>query len=443
MQRYVNPFDVLGATPRDDRKKLASLADAAALFKGEKEAQEARTALLMPQSRLEAEIRWISPKKDETREALDALNRAAIEIPSALGQGENVQKLLKLCRLFSAADKETVLAILNADRQLSGFLLLTEEDVIPALKDYARQIARQVLEMFKGWNAAELTDVFLQLCHRAAKETQLFGCSLLEELVGGYELLVAPEKTACWERLMQFVQEAEGKKKRTWRDQQIRNVCADIRLCSRLMGPSRVLQASRGLRHEDSNHLVDRLDDAFVLLVNHHSCLEHASALAEALYENFGDLPRWEERLASHKERMENWQDKVRERKEKERQKAKKDAVKLVAVLLIGLLVRGCMGDDPADKPKTLQHQNGSSLSADALEMGMEMLKRQHRVRLASLEEQLMTLDQQLLRMAYSKGSETYEELQAKRDALQAEYDKAAQSLSVLENGGLPWSSAP
>ena len=48
MKEWLNPFDILGATPRDDRRRLAMLAQDAALLVDEKEAQAAYTALILP-----------------------------------------------------------------------------------------------------------------------------------------------------------------------------------------------------------------------------------------------------------------------------------------------------------------------------------------------------------------------------------------------------------
>ena len=53
-----HPFWVLGASPKNTRQQLITRRSEAVLFGQEQAAEEALTALLHPESRLEAEIRW-------------------------------------------------------------------------------------------------------------------------------------------------------------------------------------------------------------------------------------------------------------------------------------------------------------------------------------------------------------------------------------------------
>ena len=64
-----NPFWVLGATTRDDRRRIVELCDALALELGGDDAQKARAALTNPRARLSQEVAWlpgVAPKKART-----------------------------------------------------------------------------------------------------------------------------------------------------------------------------------------------------------------------------------------------------------------------------------------------------------------------------------------------------------------------------------------
>lgn len=65
-QIYQNPFFVLGASTRDDRRRILELADQRSLEIDDDVCQKARSQLTSPRQRLTAEIAWlpgISPRK--------------------------------------------------------------------------------------------------------------------------------------------------------------------------------------------------------------------------------------------------------------------------------------------------------------------------------------------------------------------------------------------
>lgn len=437
MKEYVNPFDILSASPRDSRQKLAALADTAALLQSPEAAQEARMALLRPQSRLEAEIRWCSPEKDEMRAALDALNGAVRKLPF---EKASVQDLLALCRLYAAAGAESVCELINSDRQAAGFHEAALEDVRGALFGYARQIAQLLMEPFQNRTPKQLSEAFDQLCQKSAKESALFGCHLLEELVNAYLLRVADEEMRLRQRLEQFIRVTEETENNPWNKKEFKAICDDIHEWNRLIHPERVLYASRGMRHDASRHMVDRLDDAYIALRNRHHDLVSASALATALWKAFGDIPEWKKRLKTEKKKMDEWRaamrathGKVKNHKE---EKPLVTLAKLLVFLLAVCLLRSCTVADVSPKPAASSKQ---AVSAEAVQHSMQQLELATKARAGSLKTKLNELDARLLKMSYAKGTETYAELEAERAAVQEEYEKQLEWLEDLEEGRLPW----
>ena len=203
MERYMNPFDMLDATPRDTRLQLASKAQTAALLKDAAQAEAARMALTRPDTRLEAEIRWISKDGGEERKPLDDLNRAVEEMRGA--KCVESQKLQELLGLFAAADLHTILSILNADRREAGFREADDEAVKKSRREYAREIALCLMDTAKTMQTKQLASVLSRVCGECRKQGTLIGNALLEETLDAYEVHIAPEASPIEDALMAFV----------------------------------------------------------------------------------------------------------------------------------------------------------------------------------------------------------------------------------------------
>ena len=66
MDLLQNPFHILNASPRDDRRRIMGLADERSLLVDSNECMQARSDLVNPRKRLSAEVGWllgIGPKR--------------------------------------------------------------------------------------------------------------------------------------------------------------------------------------------------------------------------------------------------------------------------------------------------------------------------------------------------------------------------------------------
>ena len=66
MDLLQNPFHILNASPRDNRRRIMELADERSLLFDSSECMEARSELTNPRKRLSAEVAWlpgIGPKR--------------------------------------------------------------------------------------------------------------------------------------------------------------------------------------------------------------------------------------------------------------------------------------------------------------------------------------------------------------------------------------------
>ena len=159
-----HPFWVLGASPKNTRQQLITRRSEAVLFGQEEAAEEALTALLHPESRLEAEIRWFpmteateiaalmrfvqqekiteAPPPFHTRSFLALFNqvRLCISLLSHPRVEAFTAALYSLSRCADTLIPRQVKWEINEDRKVSVFPTLTSDaDVDAAISGLLRE----------------------------------------------------------------------------------------------------------------------------------------------------------------------------------------------------------------------------------------------------------------------------------------------------------------
>ena len=191
-ERYrSHPFRVLGASSRNTREQLNALRTEAALFGRDEAAEDALTALLHPDSRLDAEIRWFPMTEEKEISALFryAEQEAVTEpVPdfgarSFLALFNRVRLCLSLLPIpredaFTAslyslslcADTlipRQVIWEINEDRKVAGFPpLMSEAEADAAISDLLRETADSLIQRrpdsLRGRAAKELSERLLR-----------------------------------------------------------------------------------------------------------------------------------------------------------------------------------------------------------------------------------------------------------------------------------------
>jgi len=168
-----NPFWVLNASPEDTRERLIEKQRDMAIYGEEQEGEQALTALLYPQSRLEAEMRWFPNTNTEeidklltyvsepkgyqpvqpfrTKSYLARFN--ALRLQLMIFPASGVNELSALIRgLSTVADAllpRQVMEEINLDRKKSGFSLLRKpEELEHSLTELLRETIRAYQEPF-------------------------------------------------------------------------------------------------------------------------------------------------------------------------------------------------------------------------------------------------------------------------------------------------------
>lgn len=325
MDLFDNPFKALGATPRDDRRRIMELADEGALLLDPQESSEARSILTMPRKRLEAELAWLpglGPKRASEVLAIVEGHPADLfsldnilpivrcnAVAAALGRSNHTEPrvisdwLLELGWTFEGVEPEPLRRVINEERVVSGFAEITDlstvESGITERRGYYRQVMKSALDKMKP------TDLIKAITFTVEKATELGeapGPKLLADLVESYEV----EAQAFFERegeniklLVSRVEEAlDLELPDADLEPIIDRLCQVTRNWDLVAQPIQVIQKSRGLPHEASQETAYSVRTLAIMLFNDFGKLELAKKVTEMLQEVFAEVIDVAERTA-------------------------------------------------------------------------------------------------------------------------------------------------
>ena len=212
MDLLKNPFHILGATPRDNRHRIIERAEERSLLSDADECMEARSILTNPRRRIAAEVAWLpgvdpsfygllfryleSPKEELpniTMAPIASTNLRATKLSRnpGLSSSDIVEWILTITETSKSINSETVCAVLNADRRVSGLPEITDmstaDDAIRNQKRYYAQTATSVLENLSVNARAR---VMTSLLETTTSNSSYQPPTLIKDLIRGYELSI-------------------------------------------------------------------------------------------------------------------------------------------------------------------------------------------------------------------------------------------------------------
>lgn len=168
MDLLQNPFYILNASPRDNRRRIMELADERSLLLDSSECMEARSELTNPRKRLSAEIAWlpgIGPKRVEKvlsllesspADLLAVDNLSSIARANLLAAGlarlsdlnadDVAEWILEISWAFEDLDADELNVIINEERVVSGFPEVSDISAVEAEIQERRRHYRQVIK---------------------------------------------------------------------------------------------------------------------------------------------------------------------------------------------------------------------------------------------------------------------------------------------------------
>ncbi len=327
-----NPFHILNATPRDNRRRIMDLADERSLMLDSSECMQARSDLTNPRKRLSAEIAWlpgIGPKRAVEVLALlesspfdllgiDKLSSIARANLLAAGlsrlpdcsSDEIAEWILEISWAVEHIDIEELCAILNEERIVSGFPEITDLSAIEAEIQERRQHYRQVIKAaLDNLPPRDLVEAVTIAVESATDDGEEQGPILIDDLVDSYEV-----------EAQAFLEKEEGnievlvKKIRAAADAEcpdsilapmINQLIQIVKNWDTVAQPIQVSTKSRGLDHDASHRVAMLVRELAIDLFNEHGKLEFSQQLTNMLQEVFAEVGEVAERTAEDAEALE------------------------------------------------------------------------------------------------------------------------------------------
>lgn len=314
---HKNAFFVLGANPRDDRKRVVELADEASLRADSVTCQKARSDLLNPRLRLPMELAWlpgVSPRRAAAliyslsadpmsiRDENGVPTLAHCNLLEAAFQTVGTKHLAsdvalfaeQLARLVDLIDVESVLRAVNEDRSVSGFPEIKDSDqVSEELVARKRAYRDAIKDALNRLPPSELIAAMTQLVNSTTARATLHSPELVDELVDSYAVETQQflqQEAENADKLIAVARESAkiGEASLKTIVDQLENV---LRNWNKVAQPLQLSFKARGLDHDNSKKLAYKVRSLAVDMFNEHNHLQQSSRLTQLLTELFSEVP--------------------------------------------------------------------------------------------------------------------------------------------------------
>jgi hypothetical protein len=279
-----NPFNLLGATRRDNEARIVELANERALTLGQEVCQNARSELADLRSRLSAELSWlpdIPPDRGfsgpdklaiefcNTDPGLSPLTRANMlaawieTVPAPVPESEIVRILLELAQAAEKIDPEVVMLDVNRDRLFANIPLVHDIRLVhvglAARRQKFREVSRQLLNSVP---TKALVRLLTELAARSTDKAQKRAPSLVEDIVADYETATQgfmERESYNVRKLAALVRLRIERGEREVSDL-VETLCKVLRNWRFVIKPIQLINQSRGLIHSKSSRLGSQLE---------------------------------------------------------------------------------------------------------------------------------------------------------------------------------------
>ena len=316
MDLLENPFNTLGATTRDCRRKIMQLAEDASLLHDPDEIRQACSQLTNPRKRLTAEIAWlpgIRPNQVPTLLSMlekppSSLLAKGVYLPvtraniiaAELSRPKNkasqslADLILRLSSDFDDIDVERLWTFINDERVVSGFPEISDSSLIEEELERRRQHYRQSIKTaLDSLPTNELVDTVTSIADEGTEYGTEQSSTLINDLIDIYEV----EAQSFLETESQNIKNMAEKIKVSADENQSNSLLAPL---VRQLGnfvknwnyvalPIRTIFTSKGQEHKGSRDIAWTVRDTALHLFNEHDKLDFTQQLTQVLQEVFAD----------------------------------------------------------------------------------------------------------------------------------------------------------
>lgn len=325
MDLLQNPFHILNASPRDNRRRIMELADERSLLLDSSECMEARSDLTNPRKRLSAEVAWlpgIGPKrvgevlsllKSSPTDLLAVDKLSSIARANLLAAGlarlpdhnpdDVAEWILEISWAFEDLDSEELSVIINEERIVSGFPEVSDLSAVEAEIQERRRHYRQVIKSaLDNLSPKELVEAVTVAVETATDDGGEHGPFLIADLVDSYEVeaqgFLDKEEgniRALVEKLRAAV---DAERLDSTLAPMVNQLIQVVKNWDTVAQPIQVSTKSRGLDHDASHRVAGLVRGLAIHMFNEHGKLDFSQQLTNMLQEVFAEVGEVAERTA-------------------------------------------------------------------------------------------------------------------------------------------------
>lgn len=325
MDLLQNPFHILNASPRDNRRRIMELADELSLLLDSSECMEARSELTNPRKRLSAEVAWlpgIGPKRagellsiieSSPTDLLAVGNLSSIARANLLAAGiarlpdhnadDVAEWILEIAWAFEDLDPDELSVIINEERIVSGFPEVSDLSAVEAEIQERRRHYRQVIKSaLDNLSPKELVEAVTVAVESATDDGEEHGPILIADLVDSYEVeaqgFLDKEEgniKALVEKLRAAV---DAERSDSTLAPMVNQLIQVVKNWDTVAQPIQVSTKSRGLDHDASHRVAGLVRGLAIHMFNAHGKLDFSQQLTNMLQEVFAEVGEVAERTA-------------------------------------------------------------------------------------------------------------------------------------------------
>ena len=325
MDLLQNPFHILNASPRDNRRRIMELADERSLLLDSSECMEARSELTNPRKRLSAEVAWlpgIGPKRagevlslieSSPTDLLAVDNLSSIARANLLAAGlarlpdhnadDVAEWILEIAWAFEDLDPDELSVIINEERIVSGFPEVSDLSAVEAEIQERRRHYRQVIKSaLDNLSPKELVEAVTVAVESATDDGEEHGPILIADLVDSYEVeaqgFLDKEEgniKALVEKLRAAV---DAERSDSTLAPMVNQLIQVVKNWDTVAQPIQVSTKSRGLDHDASHRVAGLVRGLAIHMFNEHGKLDFSQQLTNMLQEVFAEVGEVAERTA-------------------------------------------------------------------------------------------------------------------------------------------------
>lgn len=319
-----NPFYTIGATTRDERKRIVELAEEKSLHGDHELCQQARSVLINPRTRLAAEMSWLpglSPKKAEHlmqvltddpmairgESGIPALAHANLvaAVFDTLDDEDSPELvasfIVEFAWLADTLKAEAVLRDINEDRSVSGFPGIVGIETIEAeIAQRKMQYRDSIKAALGNLSTTDLAAAMTAAVVAASDNGESYGPALIHELVDTYEVGAQGflKKEAANVAQLIVAITAAAPKGTAAVDPLIAKVGAVTANWKMVARPIQLSTKARGIEHQSSAQVAYSIRGLAAELFREHDMLAQAQTLTNIIGESFSEVPEVSELVA-------------------------------------------------------------------------------------------------------------------------------------------------